>query len=112
MKVVPKVGKGVLFFSLEDDNETVREDSLHAGMPVLRGEKYMCNKWIPLNLINKKLIFLFLENINKRKIYKTLIYKNILERRAKTTTICGHRFKTSTHPIIHASTLNKRFSRV
>ena len=46
VKVIPKVGKGVLFFSLEDDNETIREDSLHAGMPVLRGEKYMCNKWI------------------------------------------------------------------
>jgi prolyl 4-hydroxylase len=46
IKVKPEKGKAVLFFNLEDDNETKKEDSLHAGLPPTKGEKWMCNKWI------------------------------------------------------------------
>jgi prolyl 4-hydroxylase len=45
-KVKPEKGKAVLFFNLEDDNTTYKENSLHAGLPPENGEKWMCNKWI------------------------------------------------------------------
>lgn len=52
-KVVPKRGKGVLFFNLNDTLDDVRKNSIHAGMPILSGEKWMCNKWIRLKPIKK-----------------------------------------------------------
>ena len=45
-KVKPERGKAVLFFNLNDDNKTYKENSLHAGLPPENGEKWMCNKWI------------------------------------------------------------------
>lgn len=45
-KVKPEKGKVVLFFNLNDDNKTYKENSLHAGLPPENGEKWMCNKWI------------------------------------------------------------------
>lgn len=43
--VTPKVGSGILFFSrLSDGN--LDELSLHAGMPVLKGTKMVCNLWV------------------------------------------------------------------
>lgn len=46
VKVKPERGKAALFFNLEDDNKTYKENSLHAGLPPKNGEKWMCNKWI------------------------------------------------------------------
>jgi len=48
IKVKPEKGKAVLFFNLEDDNITHKDNSLHAGLPPTKGEKWMCNKWIRL----------------------------------------------------------------
>lgn len=45
-KVKPKQGKAVLFFNLNPDGVSVKPESLHAGLPPTRGEKWMCNKWI------------------------------------------------------------------
>ena len=45
-KVKPEKGKAVLFFNLNDDNKTYKENSLHAGLQPEIGEKWMCNKWI------------------------------------------------------------------
>ena len=46
LRVVPKRGKAVLFFNLDDALVNVRDDSFHAGLPPTSGEKWMCNKWI------------------------------------------------------------------
>lgn len=45
-KVKPKKGNAVLFFGLKNDNITPRLESLHAGLTVTKGIKYICNKWI------------------------------------------------------------------
>ena len=47
-KVVPKKGKAILFFNLDDDNIHQRKNSFHGGLPPIKGEKWMCNKWIRL----------------------------------------------------------------
>ena len=50
-KAKPKIGKGVLFFNLNDDNTDRRINSFHGGLPPNTGEKWMCNKWIRLKPI-------------------------------------------------------------
>ncbi len=47
-KAKPMTGKGVLFFNLNDDNTDRRENSFHAGLPPIKGEKWLANKWIRL----------------------------------------------------------------
>ncbi len=47
-KIKPELGKGVLFFNLNEDLKGRRELSKHAGLPPETGEKWMCNKWIRL----------------------------------------------------------------
>jgi len=49
IKTIPKIGKGVLFFNLNDDNTGRRDKSFHAGLPPTTGEKWMCNKWIRMD---------------------------------------------------------------
>ena len=49
IKTIPKTGKAVLFFNLNDDNTNRRDKSFHAGLPPTTGEKWMCNKWIRMN---------------------------------------------------------------
>lgn len=41
----PEKGKAVLFFNT-DDNENLLVNSEHAGKPVTKGEKWICNKWV------------------------------------------------------------------
>lgn len=43
--VKPEKGKVVLFRTL-DDNNLIIPESLHQGKPILKGEKWICNKWI------------------------------------------------------------------
>ena len=50
-KAKPKIGKGVLFFNLNDNNTDRRDNSFHGGLPPIVGEKWMCNKWIRLKPI-------------------------------------------------------------
>ena len=45
-KAQPKIGKGVLFFNLNDENTGRRDKAFHAGLPPNTGEKWMSNKWI------------------------------------------------------------------
>lgn len=45
LEIKPKKGKGILFRTLDDNDEIIPE-SLHGGKPVLKGEKWICNKWI------------------------------------------------------------------
>ena len=49
IKTIPKTGKAVLFFNLNDNNTNRRDKSFHAGLPQTTGEKWMCNKWIRMN---------------------------------------------------------------
>jgi len=49
LKAKPKIGKAVLFFNLNDDNNGRRDKAFHAGLPPNTGEKWMCNKWIRMD---------------------------------------------------------------
>lgn len=46
--VKPQKGKGVLFFGTSRTGQSLLEESLHSGMPVLKGTKWICNKWFHL----------------------------------------------------------------
>jgi prolyl 4-hydroxylase len=43
--IKPKKGNGVLFRTL-DKNDNIIFESLHGSKPILKGEKWICNKWI------------------------------------------------------------------
>jgi prolyl 4-hydroxylase len=45
LEIKPQKGKGILFRTL-DDNDKIIPESLHGGKPVIKGEKWICNKWI------------------------------------------------------------------
>jgi prolyl 4-hydroxylase len=45
LEIKPKKGKGILFRTL-DDNDRIIPESFHGGKPVIKGEKWICNKWI------------------------------------------------------------------
>lgn len=47
-KVNPKIGKLVVWKNLNDDL-TLNYNSLHAGLPVLSGEKWICIVWVREN---------------------------------------------------------------
>jgi prolyl 4-hydroxylase len=48
LKIKPKKGRAVYFKTLLNNGELLL-NSLHQGMPIIRGEKYIINKWIHLN---------------------------------------------------------------
>ena len=52
-KVVPKRGKAVVFYNVDDEGEILPK-SLHGGLDVKNGEKWMCNKWIRLSHLADK----------------------------------------------------------
>lgn len=45
LNIKPKKGKAILFRTLNDNKEII-EEALHTGKPVIKGEKWVCNKWI------------------------------------------------------------------
>ena len=45
IKIKPKKGKIIVFQNCLNDNKTPHPDSIHAGLPVLEGEKYAFNLW-------------------------------------------------------------------
>jgi len=47
IKIKPEKGKGILFYNT-DVNGNILNDSLHAGLPVTKGIKWIANKWIHL----------------------------------------------------------------
>lgn len=46
-KVIPEMGKGVIFYSVNKDGVLIQK-SMHGGLPVQGGEKWIANKWIHL----------------------------------------------------------------
>lgn len=42
----PKKYSGILFYPMNKDGDKCHENSLHAGMPIIKGEKYIANVWI------------------------------------------------------------------
>jgi len=52
LTIKPKKGTAVYFKSLNDNGELL-VNSLHQGLPILKGEKFIVNKWIHLNKFNK-----------------------------------------------------------
>lgn len=59
-KIKPKTGKALLFFSCVPDNESYKngkckriEESMHAGLKVKNGKKYILTKWVRIKEINK-----------------------------------------------------------
>ena len=45
LKIIPKKGKLIIFKNCLSDNRTPHPKSIHAGLPVLKGEKYAFNLW-------------------------------------------------------------------
>ena len=50
IKIKPKKGKALIFFNIKINNESLSsserlENSLHSGLPVKSGKKYIINKW-------------------------------------------------------------------
>lgn len=45
--VVPKKGKAAIFYNVDNEGEVLPK-SLHGGLDVRNGEKWICNKWIRL----------------------------------------------------------------
>lgn len=46
---IPKKGNALLFYSLQNDGNKCHPLSLHAGMPVKTGQKYIANIWLREN---------------------------------------------------------------
>ena len=58
-KIKPKTGKALVFFSCELDNDSLVngkckriEESMHAGLKVKNGKKYILTKWVRIKEIN------------------------------------------------------------
>ena len=45
IRVVPKPGRAVLFYNLDEDNNP-DPHAVHSALPVTRGEKFLCNMWL------------------------------------------------------------------
>jgi prolyl 4-hydroxylase len=52
-KVVPKMGKAAIFYNVDQYGEVLPK-SLHGGLDVKNGEKWICNKWIRLSHLADK----------------------------------------------------------
>lgn len=50
LKVKPRKGDGLLFYSLMV-NGTIDRTSLHGSCPVIKGEKWVATKWIRDNIV-------------------------------------------------------------
>jgi hypothetical protein len=45
-KFKPKKYSGILFYPMNKNGDKCHENSLHAGMPITKGQKYIANVWI------------------------------------------------------------------
>jgi prolyl 4-hydroxylase len=52
LTIKPKKGMGVIFKSLSENNELL-SNSLHTGKPIIKGNKYICNKWIHIDKLKE-----------------------------------------------------------
>jgi prolyl 4-hydroxylase len=48
----PNKYSGLLFYPMNKDGDKCHENSLHAGMPITKGEKYIANVWIREKTLN------------------------------------------------------------
>lgn len=62
LEVNPAPGRMVLFQNTDEDTSKPHKGSLHAGMPVLKGEKWAFNIWFHVRPMKEKQIFEELEN--------------------------------------------------
>jgi prolyl 4-hydroxylase len=46
LKIKPKKGKAVIFYSLATDTNKCHPYALHAGLPIKNGEKWIANIWV------------------------------------------------------------------
>ena len=58
IKIKPKIGKALIFFSCEIDNDSYKngkcnriDESMHAGLKVKNGKKYILTKWVRIKEI-------------------------------------------------------------
>jgi prolyl 4-hydroxylase len=56
-KVHPKTGKIVMFYNTDLSGKEI-EESLHAGLPIMNGEKWICTLWIKYSPESKQIEFL------------------------------------------------------
>lgn len=45
LKIKPKKGKLLIFYNCLNDGKTINNNTLHAGLPIIEGEKYAFNLW-------------------------------------------------------------------
>lgn len=57
LEVEPAPGRMVLFQNIGDDETRPHKDSLHAGMPVVQGEKWAFNIWFHARPMREKQVF-------------------------------------------------------
>lgn len=50
IKIKPKIGKVLIFYSLDSKENTIL-DSLHGGLPITSGVKWICNKWYRMDTV-------------------------------------------------------------
>ena len=55
LTVEPKLGKMIVFHNTNENIETPHPNSLHAGLPILKGEKWAFNIWFHQQKINEEL---------------------------------------------------------
>ncbi len=53
LSIAPKKGKAILFYNV-DDLGHIDEMSLHAGRPVVDGEKWIITRWLRQDQIHPK----------------------------------------------------------
>ena len=50
IKIKPKIGKVLIFYSLDSKQNTIL-DSFHGGLPITSGVKWICNKWYRMDTV-------------------------------------------------------------
>jgi prolyl 4-hydroxylase len=45
IKIKPEMGKAIVWFNLHPYSKDINENTLHAGLPVVKGEKWIANMW-------------------------------------------------------------------
>jgi prolyl 4-hydroxylase len=50
-KVKPEKRKAVLFYNINKNTEEIIQESKHGGNPIIKGEKWLANKWIHIRAL-------------------------------------------------------------
>jgi prolyl 4-hydroxylase len=52
MELKPDKNSGILFYPLQKKGDKCHPKALHAGLPVISGEKYIANVWLRESAFN------------------------------------------------------------